>query len=103
MGLDLSGIDHAGQWALRIAEQVGAAEYVNPLAGARLFRAAEFSESGVRLAFIDVPVMKYDTTPFEFVPSLSVLDVLMWNDTRDVVAFIREASSIIPAEDLPDD
>jgi hypothetical protein len=99
MGLDLSHVEHPGQWALRIAEQVGAKEYVNPLGGAHLFHPGEFEASGVRLGFVDLPVMSYDPKPYQFIPSLSVLDVLMWNHPRDVRRFIQERSSVVAAKD----
>ncbi len=100
MGLDFSRVEHPGQWALRIAEQLGAKEYVNPLGGAHLFRPEEFDAIGVRLCFVDLPAMSYDPKPYQFVPSLSVLDVLMWNHPRDVRRFIDERSSIVAAKDV---
>lgn len=100
LGLDLTHVEHPGQWALRIAEQLGVGEYVNPLGGAHLFRPEEFEASGVRLGFFDLPDMSYDPKPYKFIPSLSVLDVLMWNDPRDVRRFIVERSSILAAKDV---
>ncbi len=101
LGLDFSRVEHPGQWALRIAEQLGAREYVNPLGGAHLFRAEEFEASGVRLGFLDLPAMFYDPKPYQFIPSLSVLDVLMWNDPADVRRFIEERSSLHAAKEIP--
>ena len=100
LGLDLSHVEHPGQWALSISEQVGAREYVNPLGGAHLFRPGEFEASGVRLGFFDLPAMPYDPETYQFSPSLSVLDVLMWNDPRDVRGFIEERSSTVAARDV---
>jgi hypothetical protein len=99
MGFDLRRVEHPGQWALHIAEQVGATEYINPLGGAHLFRLEEFEASGVRLGFVDMPAMIYDPKPYQFIPSLSVLDVLMWNQPKDVRKFIHEQSSVIAAKD----
>jgi hypothetical protein len=99
MGLDLSRVEHPGQWALRIAAQVGATEYINPVSGAHLFRPEEFEASGVQLGFVEMPAMHYDPKPYQFIPSLSVLDVLMWNHPRDVRRFVQERSSVIAAKD----
>ncbi len=98
MGLDLASVAHPGQWALRISEQLRAHEYVNPIGGAGLFRPAEFDESGIRLTFLDIPPMAYDSGPYQFVPSLSVIDVLMWNDPVDVRKFIEDKSTFFAAE-----
>jgi hypothetical protein len=100
LGLDLDGVEHAGQWALRIAEQLGAAEYVNPLGGRELFRPAEFARAGIELSFFDMAPMQYDTGPYAFIPSLSVLDVLMWNHPAEVRAFIDAHRSVTAAETL---
>jgi hypothetical protein len=99
MDLDFSHVEHPGHWALRIAEQVGATEYINPLGGARLFRPQEFEASGVGLGFLAMPDMPYDPTPYKFLPSLSVLDVLMWNRAEDVHNFISEQASVVSGED----
>jgi hypothetical protein len=100
LSLDLSQVEQPGQWALRIAEQVGAREYVNPLGGAHLFSRGEFDASGVQLSFVDIPPMVYDPKPYQFIPSLSVLDVLMWNHPKDVRRFVEEKSSVVSAKDI---
>ena len=101
LGLELSGIEHAGQWSLRIAEQLAADEYVNPIGGAALFRPAEFEAAGIGLAFVELPTMTYEVpAPHAFIPALSILDVLMWNDPRAVTAFLRERARILRPADL---
>ncbi len=94
MHLDLSAVQHPGQWALRIAEQLGASEYLNPIGGASLFCREEFEEAGVQLSFLDVGPVRYDTGPFAFEPSLSILDVLMWNEPREVRSLLRAAAVV---------
>jgi len=101
LGLDLSGIEHAGQWSLRIARQLGATEYLNPVGGAALFRPAEFDAAGIRLRFLDLAPIVYDVpAPYTFIPSLSILDVLMWNDPRVVTAYIKDQSQILQPQDV---
>jgi hypothetical protein len=101
LGLDLSGIELPWQWPLRISQQLGATEYLNPVGGAALFRPAEFEAAGIRLRFLDLAPMTYHVpSPFTFIPSLSVLDVLMWNDPKDVTAYIRDQSHIVRPEDV---
>jgi hypothetical protein len=101
LGLDLSGIEHTGQWSLRFSQQLGATEYLNPVGGAALFRPAEFEAAGIRLRFLDLAPMTYDVpAPFTFIPSLSILDVLMWNDPKDVTAYIRGHSHVVRPQDV---
>ncbi len=49
---EYSGVTDAGEWALRIAEQLGADEYINPISGAQLFEPAKFVASGITLSFL---------------------------------------------------
>jgi hypothetical protein len=101
LGLDFSCIEHAGEWSLRIARQLGATEYLNPLGGAALFRPAEFEAAGINLRFLELAPMTYHVpAPFTFIPSLSILDVLMWNDPGSVTAYIRDQSQILRVEDV---
>jgi hypothetical protein len=53
MDLGLPSIAHAGEWALRISEKVGATEYVNPPGGAALFDEKAFAASGIKLTIRD--------------------------------------------------
>jgi hypothetical protein len=100
LGLDLGGIEHAGQWALAIAQQLGASVYVNPPGGVSLFRPEEFAAAGIGLGFLAMPPMIYDTGPFEFAPSLSILDVLMWNPPIDVRNYVSTHASVVAPEAL---
>ena len=97
MDLDLSGVEHPGQWALAISRQLGADAYINPLGGAELFRPGEFADAGIRLSFLTMPPLIYETGPYEFVPNLSILDVLMWNTPDTVMTAISATSSITAA------
>jgi len=75
---DYSNVGDAGEWALRIAEQMEASEYINPASGAELFDAGKFSASKVRLSFLKTDEIVYPQRGI-FEPSLSIIDVLMFN------------------------
>ena len=94
LGLDLSGVSHAGGWAPTIAGALGADEYVNPIRGRGLFRPAEFADAGIRLRFLQMPSITYPTNGFGFEPDLSILDVLMWNTPAQVVSLLEQAELV---------
>lgn len=77
-GFDYSGVGDAGEWALRICEQVGAEEYINPISGAALFDEAKFTASGIKLRFLQPDDIVYSRRG-AFEPWLSIIDVLMFN------------------------
>jgi hypothetical protein len=89
MGLQLDDIKHPGQWALRIAEQMGADVYINLSGGRDIFDPTEWDEAGIILEFTELPSFTYDCAPYDFVEHLSILDVLMWNPPSVISELIR--------------
>lgn len=88
LDLDLSGVQHAGQWALEIADALNCVRYINPPGGRDIFRVDEWTAKGIELRFINPPVFQYPTGPYEYIENLSILDVLMWNRREAVREFI---------------
>jgi hypothetical protein len=86
--LDLPSECGPGEWALFIAEALGADEYRNPSGGEHLFDPAQFAAHGIELTFHRHIDIAYPTGPFPFVPDLSVLDTLMWLDRSSVQALL---------------
>lgn len=88
MDLPLPEIEHAGQWALEIADVLGAQEYVNPPGGREIFQEGEWRARGIRLSFTELLNYRYPSGPYDFVERLSVLDVLMWSAPEKVKAHL---------------
>ena len=78
---DYENVADSGEWALRIAEQMGATEYINPAAGAELFNREKFSSSNIKLSFLKSQEIVYSQRGV-FEPSLSIIDMLMFNGTE---------------------
>jgi hypothetical protein len=77
-----------GEWALEICLQVGASRYINPAGGKDIFDEVLYREKGINLEFHEHIEMKYANGSFEFVPDLSVIDYLMWNDDEQLSAWL---------------
>jgi len=75
---DYTNVEDAGEWALRIAEQMGAKEYINPIGGQDLFSEEKYSASGITLSFLKSDEVVYAQSG-DFIPALSIIDVLMFN------------------------
>jgi len=90
MGLELGPIHRPGDWALKISEALAAEEYVNPPGGRDLFDPAEFAARGIRLTIQPPVEFVYDCPGYRFEPSLSILDVLLWNSRDRVKGFLEE-------------
>jgi len=58
----------------------GASDYVNAAGGRALYSREVFMANGVRLHFVETAPIEYPQFHPPFVPSLSVIDLLMFND-----------------------
>jgi hypothetical protein len=97
--LPIGPVEGPGDWALRIAEAVGADEYVNPPGGEVLFDQAAFVAAGIALTIRQPPLMHYRCWGYTFEPHLSIVDLLMWNSVAEISAFLdRSASLFSPGE-----
>ncbi len=67
-----------GDWALHTASCLGANEYINPPGGRDLFDRSAFQKARIRLTFLNHTLPVYQQRS-EYVPGLSIIDVLMWN------------------------
>ena len=78
-----------GEWALEICSLLGATSYVNPASGQGIFDPAEFARRGISLFFAQPTEFVYKTSPYQYEPYLSILDVLMWNSPEVVAEAAR--------------
>lgn len=92
MDLALGPVDGPGDWALRIAEALGASEYLNPPGGADLFDPSKFEAAGIRLTIQAPADLEYNCQGYEFQPNLSIIDVLMWNSPEAVRVYLASTS-----------
>ncbi len=69
---------------LDICKQEEATHYINPINGQELYDKSFFEEKGVTLSFIMAKSQPYPQFKNEFVPWLSVIDVLMFNSVPEI-------------------
>jgi hypothetical protein len=86
-------IDHslkAEDKILAICKVLCAETYINSIGGIELYSKELFKGHGVELQFIKSKPVEYKQFDNEFVPWLSILDVLMFNDRKNVKHFLNE-------------
>ena len=88
MKLELEAVEEPGDWALRIADKLGAKEYVNPPGAAALFDSSKFDDLGIKLTIRHLPTLEYECQGYDFIPNLSIIDVLMWNSLNKVKEYL---------------
>lgn len=70
--------------------RMGATHYINAIGGAELYSKEFFAERGVRLDFIKTRPYGYRQFDNEFVPDLSIIDVMMFNSKERVKQMLKE-------------
>ena len=80
---------------LDICRQENATRYINPIGGTDLYDKPTFAEAGIELNFIkskqiEYPQFRRGDGRNEFVPWLSIVDILMFNDIATVKAMLNE-------------
>lgn len=77
------GINRADR-LVKISKDLGYEKYVNSIGGQELYSKPMFKENGIQLSFVKSHLVEYKQFGKEFVPWLSIIDILMFNDKKAV-------------------
>lgn len=69
-----------------ICKTLGADTYINPVGGMELYSKEAFAKNGIELNFLKALPFKYQQSGNAFVPWLSILDVLMFNNKERIAS-----------------
>lgn len=75
---------------LDICRQERADVYINPIGGESLYDRASFLEQGIKILFLRSRPVRYPQGKHEYIPWLSILDVLMFNEPSAVRQLLAE-------------
>ncbi len=75
---------------LDICKKEGASRYINPIGGQELYQKDLFQEEGIQLNFIKSNLHPYPQFKNAFVPWLSVLDIMMFNDLATIRGLLQD-------------
>lgn len=85
MDLELGEIREPDDWPVEISRALGASEYVNPPGGGSFFQPEKFTAANVKLNLRPLLTpLEYKPRGYEFVPHLSIIDLLMWNSPQQI-------------------
>lgn len=73
-----------------ICNKERAEHYINALGGQELYQKEDFSKQGIKLDFMKCLPIEYKQFKNEFVPWLSIIDVLMFNSKGQVIKMLNE-------------
>ncbi len=75
---------------LAICQELGATHYINMPGGKILYDAESFARLGIQLSFIEPKPVVYRQFGSEFVPNLSIIDVMMFNSKEQCTQMLWE-------------
>jgi len=69
---------------IEISKILGASHYINSIGGKDLYSKNDFLNAGITLSFLQPHITPYVQLADEFIPSLSVIDVMMYNNVAAI-------------------
>lgn len=77
---------------LDICRREGATSYINPIGGIELYEKELFRNAGIQLCFLKAESIEYKQSrnTDDFIPNLSIIDVLMNNSVSDCQGFLTK-------------
>lgn len=69
---------------------LNATRYINPIGGTELYEYEKFQNENIELAFLNSNVPEYNQFGKEFIPYLSIIDVLMFNNIEEIKKMLKD-------------
>lgn len=85
----------AANKVIEICKARKATTYINPIGGVELYSKEEFMNEGLELQFLKANNINYPQFKNDFVPFLSIIDVMMFNSLADIKHIINKEYNLI--------
>lgn len=73
-----------------ICKSLGADRYYNAIGGKELYHAGRFGDEDIELYFLKAQLQEYRQFGEDFVPGLSIIDVMMFNSAEEISRMLRQ-------------
>ena len=84
MKVDIEVVIAADEWALNICKAINADTYYNAIGGASFFDKSKYENAGISLNFMETEPIHYTQFDNEFIPWLSIIDIMMFNSVEEI-------------------
>ncbi len=68
--------------------------YINPIGGTKLYEKTDFTEHGIKLQFLKPSPIEYKQFGKAFIPNLSIIDVMMFNNKSELQDLLNSFSLV---------
>lgn len=75
---------------LAICKELGANHYINMPGGMDLYDHVSFKANDIRLSFVEPRIIEYTQSEHDFVPYLSIIDLMMFNSQQQCRSMLKE-------------
>ncbi len=75
---------------IEICKILGATEYINTIGGVELYSKERFQDTGIKLEFLKPIFVEYKQFKNDFVPGLSIIDLLMFNSPDSIKKMLNK-------------
>lgn len=79
---------------IEICKRLHAKQYINPIGGEKLYSKEKFLNEGIQLSFLKTDDAVYRQYGNEFIGSLSMIDVLMFNTVPEVKVLLKKITLV---------
>jgi len=88
--LQLAKEEKASGRIISICKSLGASNYINAIGGKLLYDVADFNRNDLTLEFLQPGEIQYEQFTNSFVPWLSIIDVMMFNDVSTIQKMLNK-------------
>lgn len=84
MGMNDIKVNAPDEWALYITKRMGYDTYINPPGGKEFFNSMKYEQEKINLFFLEQEIIPYKQIYGDFIPGLSIIDVLMFCNIKEI-------------------
>jgi len=88
--IDIQGTYSGQERVIQLCKSIGGTTYINPIGGTDIYSNKEFNIHQIELFFLKTKHVIYSQFDKEFVPNLSVIDLLMFNSLVEVREIVKK-------------
>jgi len=75
---------------IEICKNLYATNYINAVGGQKLYNQEVFQKENIKLNFIKTEITKYKQFNNEYIPNLSIIDIIMFNNKKAIKEMLNE-------------
>lgn len=79
---------------INISKQLNATQYINAIGGMKLYEKDRFYDDNIKLSFLETNIVEYKQFDNDFIPYLSIIDIMMFNNKDKIKAMLSDYSLI---------